>query len=270
MVGPMSVGKAVETATKVAPIYKEEFRPAASELGKALTVVGKAINVALSPIAGSVWCYEQIADFLRPRLEQKLRNVPAEKIATPASNVAGPAIEAMRFTFDVPDLREMYANVLAAAMNVDIAHRAHPAFVEIIKQLNPDEARILRVLSDRRYRPIINVFVKEKGKEGKSLVSRYQALIDEEAGIVRPDLFPSYVDNLSRLGLIEVPEDAELTKPGVYDPILACAPVATLLADINASEGKEAEVGKSLLRLTSLGEQFVGVCTTATDPMVSG
>jgi Abortive infection alpha len=269
MVDPIlssATGKALAAAAQVAPIFKEELQPAAKEIGKALTTVGKAINVALAPLAATVWGYEKIGDFLRPRLEQKLAGLSPDKIAAPASNVAGPALEALRFTEDVPNLREMYANVLAAAMNVDLAQTAHPAFVEIIKQLNPDEARILEVLADKVYRPVIHIAARKKGQSGKRLVSRFQSVLDDEAGISRPDLFPSYIDNLTRLGLVESPLGHSLTEPNVYKPILECPPVAKLLADINATEGMEADVEQIFLRLTSLGEQFVNVCTSAAPP----
>jgi hypothetical protein len=257
---PTAVGALVKAGAEVAPEFKEELGPAAQELGKALTTLGKAINVALAPLSLTVWGYERIADYLRTRLEEKLSSVAPEKITAPPTNVAGPALEAMRFTGDTPQLREMYASLLATAMNADTAGVAHPAFVEIIKQLNQDEAKILAALANRRYRPVINVFARLKAQQSKTLATRCQSMLDEEAGISRPDLFPTYIDNLIRLGLVEIPDGQHLTQPGIYDQLLASKPIVDLIAEINATETHTAEVERRFLRLRSLGEQFVAIC----------
>ena len=46
------------------------------------------------------------------------------------------------------ELRNMYANLLAASMLKDEKENAHPSFVEIIKQLSPDEAKLLKKISE--------------------------------------------------------------------------------------------------------------------------
>lgn len=50
---------------------------------------------------------------------------------------------------DSEELRNMYANLLAKAMNVDEKDKVHPAFVELIKQMAPREALILDGISNR-------------------------------------------------------------------------------------------------------------------------
>ena len=58
------------------------------------------------------------------------------------------------------NLRELYANLLATSIDSITAHEAHPAFVEIIRQLTPDEARIVKYIFERMYLPIITVRVR--------------------------------------------------------------------------------------------------------------
>lgn len=53
--------------TKAVPIYQDAVQPLAKEAGKALGIVGKAVNVALAPISLVVWGYDQISDFLETR-----------------------------------------------------------------------------------------------------------------------------------------------------------------------------------------------------------
>lgn len=49
-------------------------------------------------------------------------------------------------TIDAEELRDMFANLLARSMDTATAGNVHPSFVEVIKQLTPDEARILSTM----------------------------------------------------------------------------------------------------------------------------
>ena len=153
---------AINAATgllKEVPIYQDALQPAAKELGVALLTVTKTINVALAPISALVWGYEQIKEFLATRLAQKLKEVPEEKIVTPDATVAGPTLEALKYAGHKTELAEMYASLLATAMNVDTKNNAHPSFVEIIKQLRGDEAIILKNVLRVHQLPIFQIQV---------------------------------------------------------------------------------------------------------------
>ena len=143
------IANAVAAVVKEVPVYQDAIQPAAQELGKALGTVAKLVNIALAPVSGLVWGYEQIREFTATKVAEKLKGVPEEEIITPKPNVAGPAIEALRYTGHEESLSEMYANLLATAMTKDKASLAHPAFVEIIRQLTPDEAKILALFNNR-------------------------------------------------------------------------------------------------------------------------
>src|SRR5579859_7467178 len=90
--------EAVKELAKAVPIYQDAIQPAAKEVGEALLIVGKTIRAALSPLKGLVWGYEQIEDFVSNKVAEKLKNVPPEHIITPKANVAGPTIEALKYT----------------------------------------------------------------------------------------------------------------------------------------------------------------------------
>lgn len=135
---------AVKGVVEAIPVYQDALQPAVQEVGKGLATVAKTIHVALAPVAALVWGFEQVRDFVHSRVAEKLKDVPRERIATPSPSVAGPALEALRYSGHDADLREMYANLLATSMDASTAREAHPAFVDIIKQLAPDEAKLLR------------------------------------------------------------------------------------------------------------------------------
>jgi hypothetical protein len=58
---------------------------------------------------------------------------------------------------EVADLCEMFENLLVSSMDSAMAVNAHPAFVSMISQLTPDEARILKSI-DRDDYALIQVF----------------------------------------------------------------------------------------------------------------
>ncbi len=243
------------------PVYNDIVHPAAVEIGKGLQTVAKTIHIALAPVSALIWGYERIAEHLTARLTEKLAGTPPERIVPPHINVAGPAIEAMRFTGDIETLREMYASLLAASMDTATRNDAHPAFVEIIRQLVPDEARILAHISNGHRRPVINIDVMNLGPDGGTVTAaRWISMIDEQAGLDSPERAPIYFDNLNRLGLTEIPAMIGLTKPGLYDELENHPNVLAVRRDIDAREGYRSQLERRFVALTSLGRQFVSVC----------
>jgi hypothetical protein len=59
-----------------------------------------------------------------------------------------PALQALTYSLVEEAIREMFANLMAADMNSDRKGDVHPAFVELIKEMTPLEAQILRTLKD--------------------------------------------------------------------------------------------------------------------------
>lgn len=200
---------AVKGVVEAVPIYQDALQPAAKEIGTALQTITKAIHVALAPISALVWGYEKIRDYLNETLTEKLKNVPPERIVTPSPSVAGPTVEALRFAAHEPSLRELYANLLATSMNFETAHNAHPAFVDIIKQLTPDEARIMQCLALRSVIPFIHGYIYMRQVPVTPFGNRvrigveYLSSLPKEAPLVYPDLMPTYVGNLERLALVD-------------------------------------------------------------------
>ena len=184
--------EAVKGVVEAVPIYQDLVQPTAQELGKSLAIVAKTVRVALAPLSAFVWGYEKISGYLDVRIPQLLEDVPPERIITPEANIAVPAIEALRYS----PLREQYANLLARAMDSQTAQEAHPAFVEILKQLTPDEARILnRMFSLNQEAFCFYV----ESKEEKILDDVW--LIGHDAGCENTNLVPIYIGNLNRLGI---------------------------------------------------------------------
>jgi len=252
--------KAVVELAKVMPIYPDAIQPAAKELGKSLHLVARAVNAALTPVEVLVWGVETIRDFVRERVTTKLDNVPPEDVQQPKPHIAVPAIEALRYTGSETELSELYANLLATSMDKATAYRAHPAFVDMIKNMSPDEARIMRYIAINGSQPLIDIRATDKEKGGFTVVHRHLSLIGLKSGCEHILLAANYLDNLVRLGLIEVPTMRRMKADEPYKEIEDYPEVAKILEDLRGIQTHTIEVAKQKLDLTDLGKQFVRSC----------
>jgi hypothetical protein len=258
---------AVKGIVEAIPIYDDALQPAAREVGVALQTVAKTIHIVLAPVSVLVWGYDKIKDFVSTKVAEKLAGVPPERIATPPVNVAGPALEALRYTGHEESLRDMYANLLAASMDTQTAFEAHPSFVEIIKQISPDEARILRLFASPRALPLLDVRwdyteQNEETKGGQDILRHFSTL-GHEAGCTFPDLTPRYLDNLCRLGLVEIPTFFTYAAKGIYEPLEQHPIVVAVKAKIDSDPTKKFNANRRGLRVTELGKQFCRICVVS-------
>lgn len=90
----------------------------------------------------------------------KIADIPDENLVTPPANVAVPALQGLSYSFEEPNLKELYLNLLATASDDRKAIEAHPAFAEVIKQLTPSETKLLN--TTLRHRTVAAVRVKNE------------------------------------------------------------------------------------------------------------
>lgn len=256
---------AVKGVVEAVPVYQDLAQPAAQEVGKALQTVAKTIHVVLAPISALVRGYDTIKDVVSTRVAQKLQSVPPEKIQTPEPHVVGPVLEALRYTGHQESLREMYANLLATSLDVDTCKYAHPSFVDIIKGMSPDEAKIMRLFATSSRFPVIDVRAGNTGESTYQTIVRNFSFIGREAGCDHPVLTQSYLDNMVRFGLLRFPSQEGMgaplmAAPNTYEPLENASELADVKAKIDADENLAVEFGRSYVEVTTFGKQFCQAC----------
>jgi len=256
---------AVTGVAKAIPVYEDVLQPAAKEIGKGLQTVAKSIHVALAPVSVLVWGYDQVKEFVSTKVADRLKNVKPEDIVTPKPNVAGPVLEALRYTGHEESLSDLYANLLATSMDKNTASSAHPAFAEIIKQLTPDEAKLISLFVLDIPLPLLTVRNEYRpglaNKTGGFDVLVNVSTLGQQAGCDHPELVPTYIDNLCRLGLAEVPEIYKYTGAGIYDELeKSMQPVVQAIE--NANPERRGVLHRKALIVSVLGKQFARVCVT--------
>jgi len=258
--------QAIEGIVKAVPVYQDVLQPAARQIGLGLETLTKTIHIALAPVSALVWGYEKIGDFLSSKLTDKLKNVPAERIQTPSLLVAGPIVESLKFAANEETLRDLYANLLATSIDSATAQNAHPGFVQIIKNMSPDEAKIIKYLITSGDQPLIDIKINVQSKGGFRILRRNFSHIGKNVGCDFNNLIPNYLDNLCRLGLLEIPAGRYIIAEGIYEKLEEDQEITSIkqqiLVEANANPADGLSVGfdRKKIELTDLGKQFCFAC----------
>jgi hypothetical protein len=110
--------------------------------------------------------------------------------------------------------------LLDASADVDYESVGHPAYVRLLSELDPDEARILRLFAEKGPQASVDVRTKRPFGVGSHLVASGLTMIGRYAGCRDVDRVPAYLNNLFRLGLIWFSREA-LPDHTAYDVLEA-------------------------------------------------
>ena len=250
------MGEAVKT---IPELYHDGMQPAVQETGKTLALIPKSINAALAGLQQWIAHREYNVEETKKLLAMKLEKVDADKIVPPESYIAVPAIQALSYSMNSIDLRNMYANLLATSMNADKKWNVHPSFVEVIKQLSPDEAKLLKSLTKNSY-PIIDLRLVSPNGEFDVIVRNYTDVADDICE--QPNKIFSYLDNLERLELIEIPYGLHIANESAYKHLEEHSEIKKIQNAFNSKTDKDVkwEFNRKCFQLTQYGRDFVDVC----------
>ena len=157
---------------------------------------------------------------------------------------------------DSDELRELYANLLAKSMNKNTKSAVHPAFVEIIKQMSPNDAAYFRLLTSTKIKMIADIKGYTQCDEIYDFIKRNANFFSDS---FTEDLINISIDNLSRLGLIEI--SSQLS--GVDLPIQYESLMKRFQEEYNVSQYpqyKRIDMTYKSINITSLGALFNSVC----------
>lgn len=242
--------------------YIDLVHPAAHATGELVGLVPRAVKAALQPL--EKWILEREYNLAETQklLEEKLKNVKPENITSPEAYVAVPALQYISYCMDNEELRNMYANLLANSMNKVVKNGVHPAFVEIIRQLCPDEAKILKVIAAEKFIPTITLRAEDKNGVGADIARDFSNIM-EKANCENFTAYNQYFDNLIRLGLLEHGGQYQQLMPNEKYQELENHPVFLRTKELILNRGNNYSVldmRKSYLSITSFGSAFCKVC----------
>lgn len=228
-----------ESLAKVLPgekMYDDALAPAAKQVGRLGEDTVKTARLMLAPL--------QIAAHFQDRLENMLKRVgervPEERRIEALPQIAGPALAQMRFLEEGSELWRAFEELLTKAVDRDKIGLVHPAFVQIVSQLSPDEALILRSLRTK------NILIIDKlDWDAASRKFENKQILEHnipESELSLPQQFQLYVLHLTSLGLAEW-------------PVTDQAPLMRGNAQIGVKRN-------SVVQLTDFGRLFADACAS--------
>ncbi|MEQ4666426.1 DUF4393 domain-containing protein [Providencia huaxiensis] len=256
-----ATGLAIDLVKSV-PLNDEAKNKAGDEIGKTLVTLTKAINVALTPVSLTIFGYEKIKDFVNITLKEKLKQVPKENIVPPKGNIVGPALDNLKYLEDTPDellLKNMYANLIANSINKDTKDIIHPAFVDIIKQLDSNDVSLLEALKAQELIGFITL--KEKGINFESgTVTHIKYLLNNKLNATvgyNIKNINSCLENLERLKIIIINHGDYFIDDTTYNEIRTEGTYKKFKLNLGENLVEE----KSSIDITTFGKRFLEVCT---------
>lgn len=190
---------------------------------------------------------------------KELSKIPPEKYQTPKLSVVGPAIEASRYYIQEEDIREMFAKLLASSCDSSKNDHVHESFVEIIKQLSVNDAKLLALLPS--YGPLVDYNLNLKTEPGLSTPLATEVYLSKYIlDYKEKDSFS--INNLQRLSIITF--DKLTTGDGIIDygmyekiPLYkSCLEIVKL----HPEKYTNLELKKYYYNITLFGKAFKSIC----------
>jgi Abortive infection alpha len=155
----------------------------------------------------------------------------------------------------VEPLRAGMAELLNSSANADAARAAEYLHSTILRQLVPDEARILAALADAVPRPAVDVVVRTTLGGVQRTVLRNASSVGRHAGVSAPDYVPAYLTRLYRMGVVDIgDEDPALAEQ--YDILLTDSLVRAAEELARKARKGAARIVRHTVMISDLGARF--------------
>lgn len=151
-------------------------------------------------------------------------------------------------------LRAAMAELLNHSIGFGRERAREYLYAIILRQLTPDEARILSALSDGSPFPAVDVAERTNLGGAGRFVLRNASTVGKAAGVSLPDQVPGYLTRLIGLGLVELDEEVPALETQ-YEILLTDETVREAEKSV-----KRAKFVKRTVHISRLGAQFWQAC----------
>jgi hypothetical protein len=189
------------------------------------------------------------------KLENEVSKIPLGDKIEPKLSIAGPTLEASKYFIEEEYLQNMFAKLLANSMNKNMSQYIQTSFVEIIKQMSPQDAQNLVDIFKNNISPICQI--KNQKKDAHNSYNIIHDLIYWDSAKDESEWKKNAVsiNNLVRLGLIELNMETYLTDENSYDYYINSRLYASL-----AKENTNIAINKGIIKTTAFGKSFAKIC----------
>lgn len=264
-----------ETALSVAKetakdVYADTVQPTAKNVGGFFgTLSGFFNHVVMYPLKKLNIRYEQKAIAFEKEMEHKYNSIPEKERVEPQLHIIGPTMESLKYNIMDDDLAELFSNLLVSDMDMRTQNLCTPAFVKVIEQLSPADARVFKAVFNECAKaeaiPICKVDLCKIDDEKRKIRKEYLPLylVGIEVDGLNPNDISKSLQNLKRLGLLTIDFLKWRSDDEVYNKLIDNSYIESLKAWANQITGESyiAKVGsKGLLELNDFARDFAKVC----------
>lgn len=152
---------------------------------------------------------------LQEELINEVQRIPIQNIQEPVTSIVGPALEASKFYIEDEEIRKMFSKLIASSMDSSKNNTTHHAFVEIIKMLSPLDAKNLYFMYTIDDGSISRIKMVKNSSGSYQVINNHVFLGNPECN--DSALIEASIDNLIRLGLVNVSYIEKKTDDSLYD-----------------------------------------------------
>lgn len=157
-------------------------------------------------------------------------------------------------------LRAAMAELLNHSIGFGTDRAREYLYAMLLRQLTPDEARIVASLADGSTYPAVDVVERTGLRGGGRVILRNASTVGKSAGVSLPEAVPAYLTRLAGLGLVHVDEEATEMETQ-YEILLTDSTVR----DAQDSVKRPRTVRRSV-HLSTLGARFWAACDPLQGP----
>lgn len=262
----MNENSNLETKDKILlEIYKDAAQPA-------VRAVGEALGSCFEFLTSWHWYVKSVPEKAKltfqkniEKFAEELEKIPEEKRCEVHQQIGLPILDKLTYTIE-EDIADLFIALLTNAANKDTVQIAHPAFISMISELSPDEARILNYLKDKEdiaYCDFRGVN-KKNGKEILSGICRC-TIIPDEVELVHKDNIVIYLNNFVRLGiLVDYNTGIYQLEDNILYNKIENIYLPKLQNDLIPNKYQSINTLKRFYEITDFGERFIQACTKNT------
>lgn len=243
--------------------------PPTAEVSKGIT---KLLSVVTTFIDNATYKYIANSEMKKKQfleeLTQKYNSIPEDSLKEPNINILGNVMDSLKYNLNEDYLVEMYTNILISDMDSRTKNKCQICFVEILKQLSKNDLEVLKRIYMMKHTSSIP-FGKLNIVDSNNKPLKYEfhspIYITNIDNYVIDDYnaFSTSIENLNRLGLIEINYIKYYTDKAIYDLLIqkVLSSCTHILNDLR-SDNPEATFGceKAILTINNLGYDLMQIC----------
>lgn len=257
--GAVAAAGKIKEDSLLGMLYKDTLQPSVQSLGRAL---GATLEFCTTPLLLCKFGSEAAKLNYQKHLDnyaEKLRAIPEAEAIPVNPQIGTPIMEKLAYTTN-EEIADLFTTLLAKASSSDTVNLAHPAFIQIIERLSPDEALVLKSLHDRTFIPFVGLIV-NLTTEGHNVIKKNDTDLKFSVPMTFPQNILTYLDNITSLGLLHQASDRWLVDEEEYRPLYEKYNYAVLEEGLKILPlYKDIERTKGVYSVTDFGRSFIKAC----------